>query len=55
MLGITLTNLIPSVRPSKTELPPAGIDTTRSMFWVSGLNASGFVHWGLCTGLQMTD
>jgi hypothetical protein len=35
MLGITLTNLIPSVRPSKDELPPAGIDTTRSMFWVS--------------------
>ena len=34
MLGITLVNIIPAVKPSKTALPPAGIDTTRSIFWV---------------------
>lgn len=34
MLGITLVNLIPAIAPSKTALPPAGIDTTRSVFWV---------------------
>jgi hypothetical protein len=35
MLGITLVNLIPAIAPSKTAQPPAGIDTTRSIFWVS--------------------
>lgn len=34
MLGITLTNLIPAIAPSKTALPPAGLDTTRGIFWV---------------------
>lgn len=34
MLGITLVNVIPAIKPSKTALPPAGLDTTRSVFWV---------------------
>jgi peptide/histidine transporter 3/4 len=34
MLGITLVNVIPSVKPSKDSLPPAGMDTTRTIFWV---------------------
>lgn len=40
MLGITLVNVIPAIAPSKTAQPPAGIDATRSIFWVSGHTAS---------------
>lgn len=32
LLGITLINVIPATKPSKTSLPPAGIDTSRAIF-----------------------
>lgn len=34
MLGITLVNLIPSIKPTKGGPdPPAGMDTTKAVFW----------------------
>lgn len=33
MLGITLLNLIPAVKPSRDAVPPAGLDVTRAVFW----------------------
>jgi dipeptide/tripeptide permease len=34
MLGITLVNIIPAIKPGRDIVPPAGIDTTRGIFWV---------------------
>jgi hypothetical protein len=35
MLGITLVNLIPGVKPTADHAPPAGMDATRGVFWAS--------------------
>jgi hypothetical protein len=35
MLGITLVNLIPGIKPTADHSPPAGLDATRNVFWAS--------------------
>ncbi|WIA14658.1 hypothetical protein OEZ85_003160 [Tetradesmus obliquus] len=34
MLGITLVNLLPQIRPLRDAAPPAGLATTQAVFWV---------------------
>jgi solute carrier family 15 (peptide/histidine transporter), member 3/4 len=34
MLGITLVNLIPALRPVRGGMPLAGIATTQGVFWL---------------------
>lgn len=35
MLGITMVNLIPGIKPTADHTPPAGMDATRNVFWAS--------------------
>lgn len=33
MLGISLVNLLPALKPTREAPPPAGLDVTRRVFW----------------------
>lgn len=48
MLGITLVNLIPGVKPTVDHTPPAGMDATRGVFWASMYFTAlgGWDWWG---------
>jgi hypothetical protein len=50
MLGITLVNLIPGIKPTADHPPPAGLDATRNMFWASMYFTALGETWASWTG-----